>query len=110
MLEKGLTQKEFAGKLGVGQQLISFWVTGKQKPTVTSLKKIAFALNVPIKYFIEDTKNADKNFNKYDDKNIELILSQKEIEILKLKNKILQLEKENSELKTLKTLFDKQEK
>ena len=83
MLEQGLTQQRLADKIGVGQQLISFWVTGKQKPTVTSLKKIAEALNVPLNYFFENSDN-----------NNDVAILKLKNENLELKNRILELEKE----------------
>ncbi len=61
MYERGLTQKSLAAKLGTDQQMISFWVTSIRNPTVTSVKKIADALDVPISYFMEDSSTKDNS-------------------------------------------------
>lgn len=92
MLEKCLTQQGLADKIGVGQQLISFWVTGKQKPNVTSLKKIAAALDVPLNYFFE---NSDEKNN---------------VQILQLKNEILELKLKFSELEKIVEKLSKNSK
>ncbi|MBQ3834940.1 MAG: helix-turn-helix transcriptional regulator, partial [Elusimicrobia bacterium] len=81
LFEQNLSQEELAKKIGTKQQMISRWLTGGRNPSLNSLKKIAEALNVPLSYFVEFGED------------------KKNIEILKLKNKILQLEKENLNLK-----------
>lgn len=47
-LEKGLSQKELGEKLGVSQQMIGQWETGKTNPKLETIHKIADALNVPL--------------------------------------------------------------
>lgn len=84
LFEKSLSQQDLANKLGVGQQMISFWITGRRMPTVESISKVSAALDMPINYFIENAGYIDTtNKTSLDDKDI----------------KILQLEKENLELK-----------
>lgn len=96
MYEKHITQKELAKKLGVVQQRVSSWVTGEYNPTVASIKKISYALQVPFDYFIEKMEyyNDKHEINEKDIKILEL-----EKQVLTLENKILKFEKENSELK-----------
>ncbi len=43
-----ITQKELANGLGITQQSISRWVSGKGCPKTTDLPKIAKVLNVPV--------------------------------------------------------------
>lgn len=42
------TQKDLASKVGVTQQLVSKWATGKCQPQLSYLKRIAEALNVAV--------------------------------------------------------------
>ncbi|GAB4017104.1 helix-turn-helix domain-containing protein [Spirosoma koreense] len=46
---KGLTQKELAEKLGVGEPTVTNYESGKQNLTVDTLQKIAVALGVNMK-------------------------------------------------------------
>lgn len=46
--EKGLSQKELGEKLGVSQQMIGQWETGKANPKIETKRKIADALNCQI--------------------------------------------------------------
>ena len=89
MSEQNITQKELAEKLGVVQQMISFWTTGNHSPNIKSIEKVAKALNVPINYFIEKPKS-DNKINGLDEK---------DIKILQLEKENFRLEKENLELK-----------
>ena len=45
---QGLTQKEFAEKLGVSQSMVSQWENGEENFTVATLVKISSALGLPI--------------------------------------------------------------
>ena len=99
MIEKGFTQQELANKIGVTQTMISHWLTGDSLPTMTSLQKFAEALDVSISYFLEEksntpAKNNELNFKTMDEKDIKILIDGKNIEILELKNKVLQLENE----------------
>lgn len=40
------SQGEFAAKLGIKQEVLSRWETGKAKPSMKSIKKVADALGV----------------------------------------------------------------
>lgn len=42
-----MTQKELADKINVRYQTLQFWETGKRKPKIDNIKKIADALEVP---------------------------------------------------------------
>lgn len=46
--EKGLSQKELGEKLGVSQQMIGQWETGKANPKIETLIKIAEALDCEV--------------------------------------------------------------
>ena len=46
--EIGLSQKELGKKLGVSQQMIGQWETGKANPKIETKKKIADALDIPL--------------------------------------------------------------
>lgn len=45
-LELGITQKELADKINVRYQTLQFWETGKRKPKIDNIKKIADALEM----------------------------------------------------------------
>lgn len=92
MAEKGITQKELAEKLGVFQTMISHWLTGIKNPTISSVKKLADALEVSVSYFIDEniTNETAKKENKSDSLVLELVLEkikhlETEIELLKAK-------------------------
>lgn len=96
MSEQDITQKDLAKKLGVVQQMISFWTTGNHSPNLNSIEKVAKALNVPASYFIE-TPESDKNtVNGLDEKDIKIL--QLEKENFRLEKEVMRLEKENLEL------------
>ncbi len=46
--EKQLTQKQLADMCGFSQSAVNFWESGKRKPKMEQLQKIADALNVPL--------------------------------------------------------------
>ncbi len=47
----GITQKELAHRLGTSPQNLAQYESGKRNPKLETIKKIATALNVPIKNF-----------------------------------------------------------
>jgi transcriptional regulator with XRE-family HTH domain len=55
MGELGITQQELADKMGIKQQQISYWLTGKNSPTYRSLIKLSDALDKPINFFLENS-------------------------------------------------------
>lgn len=54
--ENNMTQSALAKKIGVSQQLVSSWCTGKSKPGIPSAYKLSQVLNVSI----EDIVNCFK--------------------------------------------------
>lgn len=61
---KSLTQKEFAEKYGFSRTTITELESGRKKPTLKMIEKIALATNTST-YFWLDTKD-DINFNNFD--------------------------------------------
>lgn len=59
--EKGITQKELAAKVELSTTSLSQIVTGKQKPSLDTLEKIASALNVGISDLFGDSFASDAN-------------------------------------------------
>jgi transcriptional regulator with XRE-family HTH domain len=55
LVELDMSQQELADKMGIQRQQISYWIRGKNTPTDRSLKKIADALDKPIKFFLENS-------------------------------------------------------
>lgn len=51
----GLSQKEFADKVGTSQSAINYWENGKRQPRVAQLKKIAKLLNFPLYDLLDDS-------------------------------------------------------
>ena len=94
IIEKGISQQDFAAKLGVGKAMISQWITGTRNPSLTSLKKIAQTLNISLNYFLENEQNSETKINGLDEKDIKIILLEKEVAVL---------QKENMELKEMLT-------
>lgn len=45
---EGLSQTEFADKLGVTNKAISKWETGNAKPAVTTLRRLSILFDIPI--------------------------------------------------------------
>lgn len=54
--ENGLTQIDFAQKVGVKQGQVSEWLKGKAKPGYDSLKAMCLAFSVPADYFLGITE------------------------------------------------------
>ena len=50
--EAGLSQKALADSLGISQQNIAQWESGKRNPKINSLLKIAFAIGLPYTAFL----------------------------------------------------------
>lgn len=59
--EKGITQKELTAKVELSSTSLSQIVTGKQKPSLDTLEKIASALNVGISDLFGDSVTSDAN-------------------------------------------------
>ena len=53
-IDLGLSQKEFAEKVGTSQSAINFWENGKRQPRMSQIKKIASALSLPLYALTDD--------------------------------------------------------
>lgn len=51
-IEKGLSQKALAEKLGCNQSMVSFWENGVNEPTESSIRKAALFFDVPSDYLL----------------------------------------------------------
>ena len=90
MFEKNITQEDLGNMIGVNRQMISYWITSGKNPSLNSINKISAALKVPAGYFLENINIDDKKDNA---KN-----NERDIQILQLKNEILELKLKISEL------------
>lgn len=94
MFERRLTQKDIAAILGINQSRISGWLTGVRNPSLTSIKKIASALDLPINFFVENSGgvvntgiSGDITVGGMDEKDIKILKLEKQVLELKLKLK-----------------------
>ena len=73
---KGISQRKLAKLTGYTQQYINAVVNNKTSVSLRALTRIAKALNVPVGYFFEDTKDSGdvEEFNEVDIKDIEALL------------------------------------
>lgn len=62
--ESGLTAKEFAEKVGLGGGNITDWKTGRSKPSIESLQKIAKYTNVQLEWLTGNSKFKTKSEEK----------------------------------------------
>ena len=96
MFERKLTQSKLASLIGSDQRIISFWLTGRRNPSLSSIKKIASALDLPINFFVENTGvmnsgsvGGNISVGGMDEKDITILKLEKEVLELKLKLKEL---------------------
>ena len=52
LIQKNLTQTQFAIDIGVKQSQVSEWLKGKAKPGYDSLQKMAFTYGISADYFL----------------------------------------------------------
>lgn len=52
-IRKGLKQTELSKLVGLSQQVVSQWESGRSKPSVSILRKLANALEVDVKELIK---------------------------------------------------------
>ena len=65
-LQKKLSQKELADKVGLSNQSISFYENGKREPKIEAWQKLAQFFNVPITYLQGESDIKDKSkFNDF---------------------------------------------
>lgn len=55
---KGMSQKELARRIGVSQSTVGMWESGKNRPEMRNLERIASALDVPMGELLADTPQA----------------------------------------------------
>lgn len=96
MFERKLTQQKLASLLGINQARISGWLHGTRNPSLTSIKKIASALDLPINFFVENSGvmnsgsvGGNVSVGGMDEKDIKILKLEKEVLELKLKLKEL---------------------
>lgn len=58
----GLTQKELADKLGISVAMISRWEKGTRNPKMSTLAKIAGALEIPVLKILKDSEDILNDF------------------------------------------------
>lgn len=76
--KKGMSQKELITTVGLGAPMYSRIETGKTEPSLTTLEKIAKALNVSLSDFFDNDSNLE-DINSFDS---DLVDKLKMIEIL----------------------------
>lgn len=91
-MKKGLSQLAFAKILGISQQTIGSWETGRTSPDLETLIKIASFFNVSTDYLLGVTdvptkNNVQSNLIKLSDEELQLIKKYRELP-LKAKKKI----------------------
>lgn len=55
----GLSQKEFADKVGTSQSAINYWENGKRQPRTSQIKKIAKTFDIALYILIDDKYSLD---------------------------------------------------
>ncbi len=97
--EKGFTQAELAGKLGIDQAVISHWITGTRNPSLNSLKKVSDALDISFNFLLKEAGLTEKKEDDKDNGSIKIdFLEEKikrhdaEISLLKRENEFLKKE------------------
>lgn len=100
---KNISETELADMIHQKKQNVSRWCSGKFKPSIKNINKIAKALNISVKDLLDDNKNfSDVQINinskgtvnqtiqkaKEDLKDKEIALLKKEIELLKKELKL----------------------
>ena len=60
LLQKtGETSYQVSKATGIGENILSYWKSGRSQPKVDKLQKIADHFNVPVSYFLENTNNTE---------------------------------------------------
>ncbi len=90
---KNMSQAELADKLGIRRQTLSVWLTSRRIPKLSTIEKIAKALDVPISEINDITEKDSAT------KDMQLQIKDHEIRLLKIEKQIMKLEKENLEMK-----------
>lgn len=98
--KNGLTQKQFADKLGVTYQAVSKWENGLNLPEISILKQISKEFNVSIENILD---GSNKKINKKKNKKIIIIIISLLIIITIVIILTLKLQKDSFKFKTLST-------
>lgn len=53
--DTGLSQKEFADKIGASQSAVNYWENGNRQPRITQMKKIAKTFDIALYILLDDT-------------------------------------------------------
>lgn len=53
--DNGLSQKEFADKIGASQSAVNYWENGNRQPRITQIKKIAKVFDIALYILLDDT-------------------------------------------------------
>lgn len=94
IVEKGFTQQKFAKKIGIGESMISKWLSGSRNPSLRLLEKIAKATGKPLSFFVENSGNTQVGDNNTvgNNNNADTIaIMKKYIEKLEEENKSLKI-------------------
>lgn len=52
--DTGLSQKEFANKIGTSQSAVNYWENGNRQPRITQVKKVAKAFDIALYMLLDD--------------------------------------------------------
>lgn len=58
--QRGITQKELADKIGVNQSAVHLWESRKNNPRISTLFKIADALDCDVRELLIDEKRGEQ--------------------------------------------------
>lgn len=112
MFEKNINQSKLADLLGVTKSVVSSWFIGTRNPTTDSIERIAKALGVSAAYLLDDSDDGQKNFvdnsgtiGYIGNNSGQISQVVNDVELLKQKNKTLELE-----IELMKTRLEKLEK
>lgn len=53
LVKKGITSSQVSKDTGIGENILSYWKTGRSSPKVDKLVVLANYFNVPVTYFLE---------------------------------------------------------
>ena len=112
MFEKGINQSDLAKKLGITRAVVSNWFTSNRNLSMANMEKIAKALGVSAAYLLDDSDDGQKNFvdnsgtiGYIGNNSGQISQVVNDVELLKQKNKTLELE-----IELMKTRLEKLEK
>ncbi len=107
--ERGILKSVLASKIGITKESLYNILGRNSSMSVDNLKKIAFALDVPISYFFEeDTPQSTMKRSENDNQNTlshKIVKYQQKIELLTIENKGLkkEIESQNKIISLLET-------